>query len=40
VAADIDPEHDLIEVTARIQHNKNASGEWGTVAFEGFEAVT
>jgi hypothetical protein len=39
VAAGIDPEHDLIEVTARVQYNKNPSGEWGTVAFEGFEAV-
>ena len=40
VAAGIDPEHDLIEVTARVQYNKNASGEWGTVAFEHFEAIT
>jgi hypothetical protein len=39
VVAGLDPERDLIEVTARVQYNKNASGEWGTLAFENFQAV-
>jgi hypothetical protein len=39
VVAGLDPERDQIEVTARVQYNKNASGEWGTLAFENFQAV-
>jgi hypothetical protein len=39
VTSGIDPEEALIAVTTRVQYNKNASGEWGTVAFESFEAV-
>jgi hypothetical protein len=31
LTAGIDPERGVIEVSAKVQYNRNASGEWGTV---------
>jgi hypothetical protein len=37
--AGLNPELAVIRVTVSVQHNRNASGEWGTLLFESFEAA-